>query len=69
MLLIVISLSQSQIEVLNTALGNAISKLYLRKITDKGKANFDSLKLSANMKGYRFKESTLSEEEYAKLGN
>ncbi|HDS5450993.1 TPA: DUF2806 domain-containing protein [Klebsiella pneumoniae subsp. pneumoniae] len=62
--------SQSQIEVLTfTALGNAISKLYLRKITDKGKANFDSLKLSANMKGYRFKESTLSEEEYAKLGN
>ncbi|SSI44148.1 Protein of uncharacterised function (DUF2806) [Klebsiella pneumoniae] len=62
--------SPSQIEVITfTALGNAISKLYSRKITDEGKANFDSLKISANIKGYRFKESTLSEEEYAELGN
>ncbi|HBR0976507.1 TPA: DUF2806 domain-containing protein [Klebsiella variicola subsp. variicola] len=62
--------SPSQIEVITfTALGNSISKLYSRKITDEGKANFDSLKISANIKGYRFKESTLSEEEYAELGN
>ncbi|WP_264969699.1 hypothetical protein, partial [Klebsiella variicola] len=54
--------SPSQIEVITfTALGNSISKLYSRKITDEGKANFDSLKISANIKGYRFKESTLSE--------
>ncbi|HFQ7673066.1 hypothetical protein LHK99_18795 [Klebsiella quasipneumoniae] len=62
--------SISHIRVLTfTALGNAISKLYSRKITDEGKVNFESLKIAANMKGYHFKESILSEEEYARLGN
>ena len=59
--------SQSQIEVLTfTPLLEMLSKLYLRKNhRQRKKLIFDPLKLSANMKGYRFKESTLSEEEYA----